>query len=114
MGRLVKEGVKTFYVKGEDGKIHPNPDALALIEKGDRPSTAEQVRMRALNALAEEARMMLDEGVVSTPAEIDLCMLLGAVWPLTLGGILPFLDRVGVSESVCGSRFHAPGVASLA
>ncbi|MFZ2228655.1 MAG: 3-hydroxyacyl-CoA dehydrogenase NAD-binding domain-containing protein [Candidatus Nanopelagicaceae bacterium] len=114
MGRLVKEGVKTFYVKGEDGKIHPNPDALALVEKGDRPSTAEQVRMRALNALAEEARMMLDEGVVSTPAEIDLCMLLGAGWPLTLGGILPYLDRVGVSESVCGSRFHAPGVASLA
>ena len=114
MGRLVKEGVKNFYVKGEDGKVHPNPAALALVEKGDQPSTAEQVRMRALKALAEEARMMLDESVVSTPAEIDLCMLLGAGWPLTLGGILPYLDRVGVSESVCGSRFHAPGVASLA
>lgn len=113
MGRLVKEGVKNFYIKGEDGKSHPNPDALALVEKGDKPSSAEQVRMRALNALAEEARMMLDEGVVSSPAEIDLCMLLGAGWPLTLGGILPYLDRVGVSESVCGSRFHAPGIASL-
>lgn len=113
MKRLVREGVKNFYIKGEDGKNHPNPDALALVEKGDRPSTAEQVRMRALNALAEEARMMLDEGVVPSPAEIDLCMLLGAGWPLTLGGILPYLDRVGVSESVCGSRFHAPGIASL-
>ncbi|MDP1720402.1 MAG: 3-hydroxyacyl-CoA dehydrogenase NAD-binding domain-containing protein [Candidatus Nanopelagicaceae bacterium] len=114
MGRLVKEGVKNFYVKGEDGKNHPNPDALALVEKGDKPSTSEQVRVRALNALAEEARMMLDEGVVPSPVEIDLCMLLGAGWPLTLGGILPYLDRVGVSESVCGSRFHAPGIASLA
>jgi len=113
MGRLVKEGVKNFYVKGADGRNHPNPDALALVEKGDKPSTSEQVRMRALTALAEEARMMLDEGVVSSPAEIDLCMLLGAGWPLTLGGILPYLDRVGVSESVCGSRFHAPGIASL-
>jgi len=68
---------------------------------------------RALKALAEEARMMLDEGVVSTPAEIDLCMLMGAGWPMHLGGILPFLDREGISDSVCGSRFHSAGVASL-
>lgn len=113
MARLVKEGVRNFYIKDENGKYIPNPAAIALIEKGDKPSTPEQVRMRALNALAEEARMMLDEGVVSSPAEIDLCMLLGAGWPLTLGGILPYLDRSGVSEAACGSRFHPPGVASL-
>ena len=57
--------------------------------------------------------MMLDEGVVATAAEIDLCMLLGCGWPLHLGGILPYLDREGISEQVCGSRFHPPGVASL-
>ena len=113
MARMVKEGVRSFYIKGEDGKYISNPAAVALLEKGDRPSTSEQVRTRALTALAEEARMMLDEGVVPGPADIDLCMLLGAGWPLTLGGILPYLDRVGISESVCGSRFHAPGVASL-
>ena len=39
---------------------------------GDRPSTAEQVRERALEALAEEARLILDEGVVADPADIDL------------------------------------------
>ena len=70
--------------------------------------------MRALKALAEEARMMLDEGVVSTPAEIDICMLLGAGWPMMLGGILPYLDREGISEAVSGQRFHPAGVASLA
>jgi len=72
-----------------------------------------QVRERALKALAVEARMMLDEGVVSTPAEIDLCMLMGSGWPMHLGGILPYLDREGISEAVCGQRFHAPGIASL-
>jgi 3-hydroxyacyl-CoA dehydrogenase/enoyl-CoA hydratase/carnithine racemase len=113
MQRLVREGVKTFYIRGDDGKLSPNPAALALIEKGDKPSTAEQVRIRALNALAEEARMMLDEGVVATAAEIDLCMLLGAGWPLMLGGILPYLDREGVSEAVSGQRFHPKGIASL-
>ena len=113
MQAMVKEGVKSFYIKNEDGSFGPNPAAVALIHKGATPSTAEQVRERALKALAEEARMMLDEGVVATPAEIDLCMLLGAGWPMLLGGILPYLDREGISESVGGQRFHAPGIASV-
>ncbi len=113
MQAMVKAGVKTFYVKKEDGTFAANPEALALIHQGTTPSTSEQVRERALKALAEEARMMLDEGVVATPAEIDLCMLMGAGWPMHLGGILPYLDREGISESVCGQRFHAPGIASL-
>ena len=113
MQAMVKEGVKSFYIKNDDGTIGANPAAVALIHKGTTPSTAEQVRERALKALAEEARMMLDEGVVATPAEIDLCMLLGAGWPMLLGGILPYLDREGISESVSGQRFHAPGIASV-
>ena len=68
MEAMVKEGIKTFYIKSEDGTVTANPAALALVNKGDSPSTAEQVRSRALNALAEEARMMLDEGVVATAA----------------------------------------------
>jgi 3-hydroxyacyl-CoA dehydrogenase/enoyl-CoA hydratase/carnithine racemase len=113
MQRMVKEGVRNFYVKNEDGTVTPNPAALALVEKGNTASTAEQVRDRALKALAEEARAMLDEGVVSSPAEIDLCMLMGAGWPMHLGGILPYLDREGISESTSGKRFHEKGVASL-
>ena len=113
MQSMVKEGVRNFYIKNEDGSVGANPAAIALIHKGDSPSTAEQVRSRALTALAVEARMMLDEGVVSTAAEIDLCMLMGAGWPMHLGGILPYLDREGISEAACGQRFHPKGSASL-
>ena len=113
MQRFVKEGIRTFYIKDESGKQIPNPAALALVEKGSSASTAEQVRIRALSALAQEARMMLDEGVVATAAEIDLCMLMGSGWPMHLGGILPYLDREGISVAVTGQRFHPPGVASL-
>ena len=113
MQSMVKEGVRNFYIKNEDGSVGANPAAVALIHKGDSPSTAEQVRSRALTALAVEARMMLDEGVVSTAAEIDLCMLMGAGWPMHLGGILPYLDREGISEAACGQRFHPKGSASL-
>lgn len=111
--RIVEKQVRTFYIKDSDGKFIANPEAVVLMEKGTNPSTADQVRVRALTAIAQEARMMLDEGVVSSPAEIDICMLLGSGWPMHLGGILPYLDREGISDSVCGQRFHAPGIASL-
>lgn len=111
--RLVKAGVKTFYLKDEKGNQKINPAAAACLQPGDKPATAEQVRLRALTALASEARMMLDEGVIATAAEIDLCMILGTGWPLHLGGILPYLDREGISEAVTGQRFHQRGVASL-
>ncbi len=78
----------------------------ALLAGGDRPSTAEEVRERALEALAEEIRLMLDEGVVAGPEDIDLCMILGAGWPFHLGGITPYLDRTGIAEKVTGTRFR--------
>jgi 3-hydroxyacyl-CoA dehydrogenase len=71
-----------------------------------RPSTAEEVRERALEALAEEIRLMLDYGVVAGPEDIDLCMILGAGWPFHLGGITPYLDRTGIAEKVTGTRFQ--------
>ena len=113
MKNYVSAGIKNFYIKTENGEYVPDPKVLAMMKQGNSPSSAEQVRVRALTAIAKEARMMLDEGVVSTPAEIDLCMMLGAGWPLHLGGILPYLDESGISESATGSRFHPKGVASL-
>jgi 3-hydroxyacyl-CoA dehydrogenase/enoyl-CoA hydratase/carnithine racemase len=83
-----------------------DPSVAALLAGGDRPSTAEQVRERALEALAEEIRLMLDEAVVSGPEDIDLCMILGAGWPFHLGGITPYLDRSGITEKVTGTRFR--------
>jgi 3-hydroxyacyl-CoA dehydrogenase/enoyl-CoA hydratase/carnithine racemase len=82
------------------------PAVAALLAGGDRPSTPEQVRERALEALAEEIRLMLDEAVVAAPEDIDLCMILGAGWPFHLGGITPYLDGSGIAEKVTGTRFH--------
>ena len=79
---------------------------LRVLDVGDRPSTAGEVRERALEALAEEIRLMLDEGVVAAPEDIDLCMILGAGWPFHLGGITPYLDRTGITEKVTGTRFR--------
>ncbi|MDQ3476508.1 MAG: 3-hydroxyacyl-CoA dehydrogenase, partial [Actinomycetota bacterium] len=72
-----------------------------------------EVRHAALEAMAQEIRLMLDEGVVAQPQDIDLCLLLGAGWPFHLGGITPYLDREGISEKVTAQRFLPLGTASL-
>ena len=113
LGRLVAAGKPGVLTWGPSGKPEVDPEVAWLFTVGDSPSTAEQVRDRAVAALAEETRLMLDEGVVAEAQDIDLCMLLGAGWPFHLGGITPYLDRTGVSEKVTGQRFLAPGVASV-
>jgi 3-hydroxyacyl-CoA dehydrogenase/enoyl-CoA hydratase/carnithine racemase len=90
-----------------------NPELAGLLEVGSTPLTADEVRQRALDGLAQEIRLMLDEGVVAEPQDIDLCMVLGAGYPFHLGGITPYLDRSGTSERVTGKRFLPRGVASL-
>ncbi|HEU5108001.1 MAG TPA: 3-hydroxyacyl-CoA dehydrogenase NAD-binding domain-containing protein, partial [Micromonosporaceae bacterium] len=86
-----------------------NPEVVALLSVGDAPLTEEEVRGRALDALAQEIRLMLAEGVVAEPQDIDLCMLLGAGWPFHLGGITPYLDRSGIAEAATGRRFLPKG-----
>jgi 3-hydroxyacyl-CoA dehydrogenase/enoyl-CoA hydratase/carnithine racemase len=106
--KMVELGKSSVY--SEPGVVDP---ALQGIDAGDSPQTEEQVRDRAVEALAQEIRLMLDEGVVQAVQDIDLCMLLGAGWPFWLGGISAYLDRAGVSEKVTGERFLPKGVAAL-
>jgi 3-hydroxyacyl-CoA dehydrogenase/enoyl-CoA hydratase/carnithine racemase len=110
--RLV-DAKKTAIWSWDGGTQHVDPEVAALFEQGDAPLSDEQVRDRALDAMAQEIQLMLDEGVVAEAQDIDLCMIMGAGWPFHLGGITPYLDREGVSERVNGKRFLALGVASV-
>jgi 3-hydroxyacyl-CoA dehydrogenase/enoyl-CoA hydratase/carnithine racemase len=110
LANLVKAGKPGVYAP--DFSI--DPEARQIFEgSGATGPSAEQVRDRALRALAEEVRLMLDEGVVAAAEDIDLCVILGAGWPFHTGGITPFLDRTGVSAEVNGHPFLSPGVASV-
>jgi 3-hydroxyacyl-CoA dehydrogenase len=110
--RLVGAGKKAIY-QWVDGKQIIDPEVAALFVTGESPSSAAEVRDRAVAALAEEIDLMLKDGVVAEAQDIDLCLILGAGWPFHLGGITPYLDRTGISEKVTGRRFLEPAVASL-
>lgn len=109
----VSENLARLVAAGKPGVYAPDfsldPEAVAFFSGGTSPSTAQEVRLRALRALAEEIRIMLDEGVVAAAQDIDLCMILGAGWPFHLGGVTPYLDRTGIAEP----RFLPRGVASV-
>jgi 3-hydroxyacyl-CoA dehydrogenase/enoyl-CoA hydratase/carnithine racemase len=113
LARLVAAGKPGIYTWGPEGqRVDPEVAAMFSPPDGAVPLTAEQVRERALSAMAEEIGLMLDEGVVAEAQDVDLCLLLGAGWPFHLGGITPYLDRTGISEKVTGRRFLPRGVAS--
>lgn len=66
------------------------------------PKTVDELHERVLEAMADEARHILEEGVVAEAADIDTCLLLGAGFPFWLGGITKHLDQKGVSQRVVG------------
>ena len=112
--RLVAAGKPGFYLYPE-GKPVLDPEVLALMETPANPVVLDsaQVREQVLSGLAQEARLMLDEGVVAAPMDIDLAMITGTGFAFWNGGLTPLLDRTGVSEKVNGKRFLPPGVASV-
>ena len=66
-----------------------------------------------LTALTVEVGHLLDEHVVASADQVDLCMILGAGWPSHLGGLTPLLDRTGYSERVLGRRLLPAGLADV-
>ena len=66
------------------------------------PRTVNEIHQTVLEAMADEARHMIEEGVVAEAADIDTCLLLGAGYPFWLGGITKHLDQTGVSQRVVG------------
>ena len=94
-------------VKGFDKK------AMAIVFGGASPMAGDEILRRVEDGLADEIHRMLEDGVVSAPEDIDLCLILGAGWPFQMGGATPYLDRVGASERVFGSTFHTPTVSGV-
>jgi len=74
-----------------------------IVATGDARRTVEEIREAALEAVADEIRHLLDEGVVGSAADVDACLILGAGYPLFLGGITKHLDQTGIAERVTGS-----------
>jgi 3-hydroxyacyl-CoA dehydrogenase len=61
------------------------------------PLTEDEILETALEAIADEIRHLLDEGVVPTAEDVDTALILGAGFPFWLGGITKHLEQTGLS-----------------
>ncbi|MCK5930168.1 MAG: 3-hydroxyacyl-CoA dehydrogenase, partial [Nocardioides sp.] len=83
---------------GPDGSL--DPEVEALLEKPAEPKVLaeEEVRRAVLTGLAQEARLMLDEGVVAAAEDLDLAMITGAGFAFWNGGLTMLLEREGLGS----------------
>lgn len=84
-----------------------DPEVAAAWKKDEsRPKlSADEIRAVCLEGLADEARHILDDGVVAEPQDIDTGLIMGAGYPFFMGGLTRYLDQKGISEKVNGKPF---------
>jgi 3-hydroxyacyl-CoA dehydrogenase/enoyl-CoA hydratase/3-hydroxybutyryl-CoA epimerase len=105
-GLLGKKSGKGFYV--HEGHPRPgsrpraNPDVWRLLP---RPASARAVSRldmmhRPLLAMLNEAARALEEGIVGSPQELDLALVLGTGFPPFRGGLLRWAeDELGIGTA---------------
>jgi 3-hydroxyacyl-CoA dehydrogenase / enoyl-CoA hydratase / 3-hydroxybutyryl-CoA epimerase len=71
------------------------------------PAAVDLVRRRILLLLVAEGVRILEEGVVDTPAAVDLVSLQGLGFPRPRGGLLHHADRIGIPALVADLQAHA-------
>lgn len=111
LGVMAQGGV--HFTERSRTSVHPpvSPTVAQVFGEGERPAGIEPLVGEALlekvrAGLAEEIQLMIEEGVVEQPEQVDLALILGAGFPRHRGGITPYLDASGASERTTGSAFH--------
>lgn len=82
-----------YYRYGEDGRRERDPEVEALIaaaseEKGIARQSlpADEIQLRALAAIVNEAALVVEEGVTLRPGDIDVVLVNGYGFPRWIGG----------------------------
>ena len=102
--QMVAAGKTSVYLP--DFSVDPEVAEIFAAPEDPVELSGQEVREKVLSALAEEAQLMLDEGVVAAPEDLDLAMITGAGFSFWNGGLTQLLDREGISERVNGKKFH--------
>jgi 3-hydroxyacyl-CoA dehydrogenase/enoyl-CoA hydratase/3-hydroxybutyryl-CoA epimerase/enoyl-CoA isomerase len=114
-GRLGQKSGSGFYRYQADpaGKPVKLPDAAshALVAEvqsnGRRDFADSEIVERLMLPMIIEAAAALEEGVVATPAELDMALLLGVGFPRYAGGALKYCDWLGMKHVLALSDKYA-------
>jgi len=103
-GRIGRKAKKGFYFYESERRGGPDPDAyrdlgLSSPSKNSSPSPSE-IQQRLILPMINEAAFCLSEGVVASPAKLDLAMIFGTGFPPFRGGLCAHADALGAKAVV--------------
>ena len=109
LGRKVKKGL---YLYEGDRRTGPDPSVygeMGLAAPAPGRATAEEIVQRLVWPMINEAAFCLAEGIVASPAKLDLAMIFGTGFPPFRGGLCAYADSVGAAAIVDGLQKLAAG-----
>jgi 3-hydroxyacyl-CoA dehydrogenase/enoyl-CoA hydratase/3-hydroxybutyryl-CoA epimerase/3-hydroxyacyl-CoA dehydrogenase/enoyl-CoA hydratase/3-hydroxybutyryl-CoA epimerase/enoyl-CoA isomerase len=117
-GRLGQKSGAGFYSYAKGSRGIDDPAFAAILEKcrtTKRIMEADEIRDRLFLPMLIEASLVLAEGIVRDPADVDMGLILGIGFPPQHGGLLRWADTERMSKIVArlakyeslGKRFQA-------
>jgi 3-hydroxyacyl-CoA dehydrogenase / enoyl-CoA hydratase / 3-hydroxybutyryl-CoA epimerase / enoyl-CoA isomerase len=98
LGRKSGAGLRKF---GARGKAEPDPAIAGLLARhktGGRTPEEPEITDRLFLAMLLEATRVLEEGIVRSPADLDMGLILGIGFPPFKGGVLRLCDTEGAGK----------------
>lgn len=101
-GRLGSKAGQGFYRYEKGERTGPDRSVYELLGLEPRVEDPQPSRIvdRMVLRMVDEAARCLDEGVVGSPEEVDLAMILGTGFPPFRGGVCRYADRRGLPDVV--------------
>jgi 3-hydroxyacyl-CoA dehydrogenase/enoyl-CoA hydratase/3-hydroxybutyryl-CoA epimerase len=102
-GRLGRKTKKGFY--RYEGEKRTGVDPAVYAELGLSPdpkgnATPQQIEDRLILPMVNEAAYCLADGIVESPAKLDLAMIFGTGFPPFRGGLVRYADTRGIAGIV--------------
>jgi 3-hydroxyacyl-CoA dehydrogenase/enoyl-CoA hydratase/3-hydroxybutyryl-CoA epimerase len=105
-GRIGRKAKKGFYSYEGDRRGGPDPAVyadLGLSSPSQKsPVSLSEIQNRLILPMINEAAYCLAEGVVASPAKLDLAMIFGTGFPPFRGGLCAHADALGAKTIVEG------------
>jgi 3-hydroxyacyl-CoA dehydrogenase/enoyl-CoA hydratase/3-hydroxybutyryl-CoA epimerase/enoyl-CoA isomerase len=112
-GRLGQKNGKGFYAWTPEKKGPPSkrsdPEAKAIVAalaKGKAEVSDEEIVERTMLPMVLECSRCLEDGIVSSPVEVDIALLYGLGFPPFRGGIFRWADSIGTAAVLKAAEKH--------
>jgi 3-hydroxyacyl-CoA dehydrogenase/enoyl-CoA hydratase/3-hydroxybutyryl-CoA epimerase len=108
VGRLGRKAKKGFYFYEKERRGGPDPDAyrdLGLSSPSRNPNLSSSgIQERLILPMINEAAFCLADGIIASPAKLDLAMIFGTGFPPFRGGLCAYADTLGAKTIVEGLK----------